>query len=243
MNQPATVDPPVDGAALRARIESLAWAVPRAVHGEPDTPPASLEEHRRTVRERAWLNSLNAGHVGDLAAVTLADLADDQHPKPLGQFVSTIGPDAPVMNLILSGRVGAGKSTAAIAAGTTAVAEGHLTRFVKHTDYLRWLRPDSIPDGLYEWQIRRRYRECALLVLDDLGAGLDVGVAASRHVREETTALIGDRIDAGRATILTTNIKSPDLGVMIDDRLVSRLSKRGYALTYTGSDRRGRLSW
>lgn len=228
---------------FKSRIKALIGKLPYDEAQDQPVPHDDLEQLRRETYTQMWRNSLTAAHAEDLAEHRLADLAADQHGPFLAKYVDSIGPDSPVLNLILGGRVGSGKTSAAIAAGNHAADRGLMVRFVQHATYLRWLRPDGAPNNMPDWQIRKRFRDMDLLILDDLGAGLDLGEPATKFVRDETTALIGDRIDTSKATIITTNVRAEDLEVMIDDRLVSRLSKRGHALRFTGQDRRGRLSW
>lgn len=228
---------------FKARITKLMGAVPYHDDEEEPVPADDLGERRREVYGAAWQNSLKTAHVLELANWTLGDLGPDQHGKMLRRYVENLGPASPLVNMILGGRVGSGKTSAAIAAGNLAVERGLLVRFVQHATYLRWLRPDGAPGNMPDWQIRKRFRDVDLVILDDFAAGLDVGEPATKFVRDETTSLIGDRIDMGKATIITTNVRAEDLEVMIDDRLVSRLSKRGHALRFTGEDRRGRLCW
>lgn len=227
---------------FKMRIATMMQSVPQHDE-EADVPADDVAERRRQVYAQAWANSLRDANVAELAGITLADLDGNQHGRILRGFIDQIGPGAAVLNLVLGGRVGSGKTTAAIAAGNQAADRGLMVRFIQHATYLRWLRPDGAPNNMPDWQIRRRFRDCDVLVLDDFAAGLDLGEPATKFVRDETTSLIGDRIDMGKATIITTNVQPEDLEVMIDERLVSRLSKRGRALRFTGEDRRGRLSW
>lgn len=247
--------------ALIARLEGLRRAAgPGQDHPVPPDDPA---ERRREVARMTWENSLRAGHATDLAHWRLDTLATDQHPVQLRKYVEHIaaakqgGSAAKILNLVLGGRVGPGKTSAAIAAGHAAAEAGLLTRFVRHADYLTWLTPDGSPPDLHDWQIERRYRDCDLLILDDLGAGLDPGQPASEFKRTQTLRLIGDRINSGKATIVTTNeaaeVTARDaqgvekltggLALMFGAQVISRLSERGHALRFVGPDRRGRLSW
>lgn len=205
-----------------------------------DTPA----EAQAAARQRAWRNDLTAADHAALANWTVERLAADQHPDVIGKYVETVGhADARVLNLVLAGRVGPGKTSAAIAAGNLAAAAGHTVRFVKHTTYLRWLRPDQSPEGLTPERIRERYRRCALLILDDFGAGLATTEEASEFVQRETEDLIGDRLTAGRHTILTTNLTSEQLAVMLGPRAISRVGARAYAARFEGPDRRKPVTW
>lgn len=240
--------------AFKARIKALMESVPYH-DAEAEEPVDDVETLRAKTFEKAWANSLVAARVDYLAHHTLDQLADDQQPGAMRRFVEQIGPQAAKRTLVIAGRIGSGKSAAAIAAGNAAVERGMLVRFVKHAKYLKMLRPDGSPADMPDWQIHNRFRDCDLLILDDLGAELDADVPATRFVRDETLSLIGDRIESGKATIVTTNEPSEvrddedgrlvgGLMLTLGERLLSRLSDHGYALEFKGPDRRGRrLSW
>lgn len=225
--------------AFMARIKALAESIPAS--DEPVPEVDGIDAQRRKVDRDAWTNSLRMARLDDKAGWSLDDLADDQHPAMLRRYVDGLGPDAAVVNLVLGGRIGSGKTTAAVALGDYASSKGLRCRVVRHKHYLDWLRPDGAPEGMTPWQVRRRMRDCDLLVLDELGGELDG--EASRFVREETLSLIGDRIEAGKATVFTTNDKPDTIAENLGQRLMSRISERGLALTVRGDDRRGRLHW
>lgn len=243
-------EPKVDS-ALKAKVARLMAAFPDR-HGDADkpVPDDDLDVRRTEVARTAWTDSLTAGEVTDLAGWRLEDLHPDQNGPALAKFVAALGPTASVRSLVFAGKVGPGKTSAAIAAGWAAIDRGLGVRFVEHSKYLLWLRPESSPgDGPYRGvtgnQLRARMRSCDLLIVDDLGASLDPRQPVSQHVKDETLTLIGDRIDTpGRATIVTTNLRSEHLAAMFGDQFLSRLSKRGHVLAFNGPDRRGkRLSF
>lgn len=251
-------------ADFKRRIAAMAQAIPYH-EGDDDEPATDLAELRTRTYATAWRNSVKAARLEDRMKWTLDAIAADQALTPdqkaatmqnvsaLHAYVQQIGPKAKILNLVLGGRVGAGKTSAAIAAGNEAAARGLMVRIVKHKHYLDWLRPNGAPGDLTPWQVRARFRDCDLLIVDDLGAELDEDREASRFVREETLGLVGDRIEAGKATIFTTNEKPEvrgdngalvgGLALTLGERLLSRISERGHALTFAGPDRRGRLSW
>lgn len=228
---------------LKAWLRKLAARMP----GNGDEPvPATddLADWRRETNQRAWRNSLTAGRVTDLADWTLARLdPTKQFPDALAGFVDDLGEAAAKRNLVLTGNVGTGKTTMAIAAGNYAVESGHMARYVRHSTYLKWLRPEGTPRDITPWQIESRFRDCQLLVLDDLAGELDTDVMAREFVRDKTLNLIGDRIDSGLATIITTNQSSEVITTVLGDALISRISKNGTRIKVLGEDRRGRLSW
>lgn len=256
---PRRSDPAADlepTAAFKERVQAMMQAVPQP-NEETSTPPVDAHDARAQTRDLAWRNSVAAAQLVDKAQWTLDRLERDLHPVALRAYVDALAADmrsAAKLNLVLAGTIGPGKTSAALAAGRYAVERGLFTRVVRHKHYVKWLQhPDKAPGDLKSWQIEKRYRDVDLLILDDLGAGLDSGAEASRHARAETMSLIEDRIDSGKATLITTNLKAEvrnDQGELVggvafvlEERVLSRLSERGAVLTCTGPDRRERLSW
>lgn len=240
--------------AFKARIAKLAEAFPGPADGHPVPATDDLADWRRDTYATAWANSLRASDSDDLAHWTLDQLAAEQQPDALRAFAEQCTDKGALRTLVLGGPVGTGKTSAAVAIGNALLEQGRMVRFVRHSTYLKWLRPEGAPTGVEDWQIRRRFRECDVLVLDDLAASLDGDVKAREFVRTETLDLIGDRADSpGKVTIITTNQKAEVRGddgrlvggltMIFGEQVMSRLSKNGYALTITGPDRRGRLTW
>lgn len=215
--------------------------VMRAHLDDPDD--MDLRAYQADVRARAWYNDLRAAeHVG-LADWTLDKLSDDQHPHHLRRYVEALASGAPqFLNAVMTGCVGSGKTSSAIAAGNAAADAGLSVRFVKHSTYLAWLRPDGAPDGLTPAQVRSRYRRCDLLILDDLGSGLAIK-ESSEFVQRETEDLADDRLNGERATIYTTNFKQPDLVIMLRARALSRIGARAVLFEFEGPDRREPITW
>lgn len=226
--------------AFLERLRRIAESRPTPAPAEEEAPRSRAEVYRA-----AWTRSLAAsGDATDLAGWTIDQLDSGQYPAALRAFADGIGTPGALRNLVLAGPVGTGKSTAAVAVGNAAADRGVLARYVKHSTYLKWLRPEGSPRDVEPWQIRRRFRECDLLVLDDLAAELNPEVKATEFVRDETLNLIGDRIGTpGRATVITTNQPAEAIVTMFGEQLLSRLSKDGERLIVRGPDRRGRLTW
>lgn len=237
-------------ARLKDRIKGYVRDFPDR-HGDADkpVPPDNLTVRRGDVRLEAWRNSLIASDVTDLVRIRLANLDADQQPTTLNRFAQSLSTDAPFRNLVVAGKTGRGKTAAAIAVGWAALDQGLTVRFVEHSKYLLWLRPDSTPSsgpyrGITPHQIRDRMRTCDVLIVDDLAASLDPALPVTQFVKDETLTLIGDRIDTpGRITVVTTNRTVDELDAMFGEQFVSRLSKNGYSAVFKGKDRRGRLSW
>jgi DNA replication protein DnaC len=233
---------------FRARIERMLADLP-AYDGEErdvENSDSARDAVRREIDHRTWVDSLRAAEKMDLAEWRLEKLAADQHARELGIIARTLRRPR-YRNVVLTGSTGPGKTSAAIALGWAAVDAGLTVRFLDHAKYLLWLQPDKMPAppnpyaGITAAQLRARALSCDLLVLDDLGAGQDQQAPASEHVTKETLQLVGDRADTpGKITVTTTNLRSEALTLMFGDRFMSRLSKEGKALKFTGPDRRGK---
>lgn len=114
-------------------------------------------------------------------------------------------------NLILVGDSGAGKTEAACAllgAMAPAMAPARARcRFATFGDILREVRATYGSDGT-ELGVMGKWESCAVLCLDDLGKE-----RPTQDVLDKLFALIDHRYRRGRATIFTTQYKTPsDLG-------------------------------
>ncbi|MEV0487340.1 ATP-binding protein [Streptomyces sp. NPDC050508] len=223
--------------------------------------PDSTEEYQREVYQQAWVNSLvRAGH-SDYARYKLAHLDEaEQHREHFRTYVDHHAEarrhnrsqrNLPaeqqqirrpkIMHMIVPGAVGAGKTVSAVAAGSYAVERGLMARFLVHSHYLKWMRPDGAPPGMTQLMVREFYERCDVLVLDDLCQQMD-GYATT-HVRDHTSDLISARMHSNRPTIFTTNLNSEQLTVVLGDALVSRIGSRAQVLNMQGSDRRKPKTW
>ncbi|MEU0857432.1 ATP-binding protein [Streptomyces griseofuscus] len=265
----ATTAPAVPGAREPVRASGPVAAIAdilrrrgldpaRAAHTEDR--PDSTSEYQREVNRLAWANSLNLSGHGDYARYNIAVLDEAQYPQHMRKYVDQLAaarthnraqlglPEEErrivrpnIQHLIAHGTVGSGKTVAAAAAGAYAVECGLMARFVSHSMYLAWLRPDSAPAGLTPTQVRERYERCDLLILDDLCNEMDE--YATNHVRTHTSNLITARLNSGRATLFTTNISFDQVAAVLGDRLASRVGNRATVLRMVGDDRRKPQRW
>lgn len=243
--------------ATKARLEALAERLKAKGASEEfeqlaDSGEAwtDLAEHQRATRINAWLRSVEAANKKTLAAWTLDDIEDHRARAMLAQFVKQAAPGCLYLNLVISGSVGAGKTSAAMAAGTAAAEKGLTVQFVTHARYLAMLQPGGQPDGMSRDQVRTRYRRNSqLLVLDDFGAEWDVPgedkdpKPVSEWARKETHELVSDRVGAGLPTIFTTNLSSDAVKEMFGPRTHSRIGQSAVGVKLAGRDRRQPLDW
>ncbi|MFD7829360.1 ATP-binding protein [Streptomyces sp. MJM8645] len=211
------------------------------------------DEYRLGIYVTAWLKSLERArhraylrhHVcvppGGLPEGGVL-LDDDQHPQALAYWVKRIAAGQETkQHLIAFGNVGSGKTAAAIALGSLAVQAGIMTRYVRHGDYVRWLRPDGAPAGLTALQVREFHDRCKLLILDELCGEMDG--QATEAVRQATGDLLSARIASGLPTVIATNLHSAQIAKVLGDRIVSRLGESAMALEFLRPDRREPVRW
>jgi hypothetical protein len=221
--------------------------------------PDDTAEYQAQVYTQAWENSLRrAGH-SDYLRYRLSDLGEeerdfvqeyiDQHvevqakrreqqklPPHQRQRVTPL-----VLNAILAGSTGTGKTVTAAAAGRYAVERGLMTRLVPHALYLSWLRPNGAPSGMTATQVIEFHERCDVLILDELAGQMDS--YATNFVRTITSNLISARVASNRPTLFTTNLDSDQVTEVLGDALYSRIGMRAGVLEMTGSDRRMPASW
>jgi hypothetical protein len=254
--QPVQAGSPIAHVASILRRRGLDPANAGSFEDRPD----STDAHQREVFKQAWVNSLRLSGHGDYTRYTVDSLDKEQFPDAIRLFVEglvdarklnreqlalpeeqrqTFRPN--VQHLVAFGSVGSGKTVAAAAAGNLAVEMGVMARFVSHSAFLHWLRPNSAPAGLTPTQIVERYERPELLILDDLCNEMDE--YATNHVRTLTSNLITARANSGRATFFTTNLDSEQVALVLGDRLASRIGKQAQILEMVGNDRRKPATW
>ncbi|MFD3311731.1 hypothetical protein [Streptomyces sp. NPDC058656] len=201
-------------------------------------------------RLNMWKNSIEDAAQNEYLAFRFSHLDDNQKPNTLRGWLDSLveakklGARPTVLNMLMPGPIGSGKSAALSALGNEAAERGLWTLYVKHTAYLTWRRPDSAPHNMKAWEVRKRFVECDLLTLDELCGEMDV--TATEFARRETIDLIDARISAGRPTAYTTNLRSrrqagsQAMGVVdiLGERLLSRLESSAHLAKIVGPDRR-----
>jgi len=170
------------------------------------------------------------------------DYYDDEPPparavmegvfKACQSYANNFGPSSP--NLFLSGAPGLGKtflsaSIARVVAGRGfSVVYDTFTSIFARLEEERFSRADDI--SAVREQIRR-YRECDLLIADDLGAELTTSFTVSALYE-----LINTRLITKKKTIVSSNMSPDDLAARYSVQTASRLSGEYTVLRFYGSD-------
>ncbi|MEU5748255.1 hypothetical protein ABZ804_22285 [Streptomyces sp. NPDC047726] len=200
-------------------------------------------------RLNMWRNSVIDASYDEYLRFRFGDLDPNQKPNTLKNWLGSLvearrsGSRPEILNMLMPGNIGSGKTTGALALGNEAAERGLWTLLVKHSKYLTWLQPDSAPHNLTKHQVRHRFMTCDFLVLDEFCGDMDE--IATSFVKRETVDLIDARVSSGRPTAYTTNVRSRSqpgggLGVVdiLGERLLSRLESSSHLLKIIGPDRR-----
>lgn len=133
-------------------------------------------------------------------------------------------------NWLLLGPTGLGKTHLSTAVAAKVIASGHDVVYDSVTDIMeayeekRFGRERGSDAG-------RRYAECELLIIDDLGTEMITQFTVSCLY-----SLINARIVGRRSTVINTNFTQSDLREKYDDRITSRLFGEYRVLLFDGTD-------
>lgn len=189
-----------------------------------DVSQESQAQERRALRMRA------AGDLHPLA-MAAAVASPGRCPRPEGQpwlekLLKAVEAwvQGEFTTLVASASTGRGKSFAA----TWAVAEIQ--------ERSLWLPASHVRVGWDE--LRQMAEKIPVLIVDDLGEE-----GASDWGQKEVSTLLQNRHDAGRRTLVTTNLSKPDIGTRYGERLISRWSDESARIvSIAGIDLRKRMA-
>ncbi len=217
----------VDWQAMLARLRKYAQ----------ETPPAQYDAARDLqIGGRNRIADCDAG--GDAARLEACGVFSRYHdatfetieargvPTELRNPVDAVRRYADAINdnvrkgtgLLLRGPVGTMKTTLAVAVLQCWLRRGGSAHFITMP---------SLVDNIFaaksiskeDWnQFEMRLRQTPLLILDDLGAEWTFG-----WVQTKVDAIIAERYNRRRATLITTNLGSADMRSRYTDRIIDRL--------------------
>ena len=140
-----------------------------------------------------------------------------------------------IRNLFLTGAPGLGKTFLSACIARTVSENGFSVVYdtegsVFHQFETSKFRRDS-SDGQEARDETRRYLNCDLLILDDLGSSMP-----TQFTHAVLYELINARLTAGRRTIISSNLTMEDLAAQYPPRVVSRLAGEYHVLHFFGDD-------
>ena len=218
---------PIGGTDLLARIAAHTANIPPVPLDSPtvETPEQARErrEAADSGRRRAWEKMRPRG----FATASLDDLAPDQHPRTLREWL-----DGDSRTLILTGKVGPGKSHAAYAIGNAAFDRGVAVAAWSVVTLMAELRPSS-SDEDRPARVMERACEWPLVILDDLGQE-----NVSEWVAEQMFRIVDARNTNGLRTIVTANIGADAIRMRYGAAVLDRLEQDAVVVKFEGRSRR-----
>ena len=144
-------------------------------------------------------------------------------------------PDYPLHNLLLSGGTGLGKTFLSGCIAREVSGHGYSGVYDTAISLFSTFEAKKFSRDLgQERQARddtRRYLNCDLLILDDLGSELTTPLAQSTLYE-----VVNSRLQGGKHTIISTNLSMDQIGARYTPQVVSRLAGAYQELTFYGDD-------
>ena len=144
-------------------------------------------------------------------------------------------PDYPLHNLLLSGGTGLGKTFLSGCIAREVSGRGYSVVYDTAISLFSTFEAKKFSRDLgQERQARddtRRYLNCDLLILDDLGSELTTPLAQSTLYE-----VVNSRLQGSKHTIISTNLSMEQIGARYTPQVVSRLAGAYQELTFYGDD-------
>lgn len=144
-------------------------------------------------------------------------------------------PDYPLHNLLLAGGTGLGKTFLSGCIAREVSGRGYSVVYDTAISLFSTFEAKKFSRDLgQERQARddtRRYLNCDLLILDDLGSELTTPLAQSTLYE-----VVNSRLQGGKHTIISTNLSMEQIGARYTPQVVSRLAGAYQELTFYGDD-------
>ncbi len=133
--------------------------------------------------------------------------------------------------LLFTGDTGLGKTHLSSAAAGEAIANGCDVVYDSMQNIVRCFEAERFR----EEERSRRYYECDLLIIDDLGSEQQTQSAVSCFYN-----VLNSRLVAEKSMLISTNLDAKKLRARYEDRIASRLLGEFIAIVFRGRDIRGR---
>jgi len=196
--------------------------------------PTCAERHRRTVGQKALEE---AGVAGTIYAANWSEIDLSHESWQLAHEYALSAAEMVRENsgLIFVGDYGRGKTQAATMILAHAAEAGHTVARVKWGKFTRRVRSTyGSKEGPTEDDMITGLAAPDLILLDDVGAA----DKQSDHNERLLTSVIDERYDAGRPTILTSNLSREELEAQLGRRAFERLWNNGAVVIFNGPNYR-----
>lgn len=199
---------------IRSSADAIRALLTHATKSQMSPAQTLLELATLEKRERDARNLVARTKAASIPSVKPLDRFDWTHPRAIERELfeelhETLGFLERGENVLFRGQAGVGKSMLAKHLGLAALAKGHTVRFTTLAGALAdLLRRESIP--AIERRLRR-YTNCDLLVLDELGY-----VPCDSDAADLLFRIISKRHES-RAVVITTNLAYKQWGTVFGD--------------------------
>lgn len=134
-------------------------------------------------------------------------------------------------NLLLVGGTGLGKTHLALAMGRAVGEQGCSVCYESAAGLFTKLEKAKFYPSEESLREAKKFETCDLLIIDDLGTELP-----GQFVTAALYALLNQRLMAGKAMVITTNLNVEEAGQRYSPQIASRLYGEFYRLTFLGED-------
>ena len=147
-----------------------------------------------------------------------------------GEFARKF-PRSSFQNLLFTGGTGLGKTFLSACIARTAAENGFSVVYDTAVHVFSAFEEAKFRPGEESEESVRRYRDCDLMILDDLGSEMTTSL-----VQESLYTLINQRLTARRCTVMSTNLSTNEIRQRYSPQIASRLLGEYETLLFYGDD-------
>ena len=141
-------------------------------------------------------------------------------------------------NLLFSGDTGLGKTFLSACIARTVADRGYSVVYESAGNLFSKLERAKFAGDETAREESRRYSECDLLIIDDLGTEMP-----GQFVTAALYSLVNDRLLAGKPMIISTNLNVEDMARRYSPQIASRLRGSFMRVAFLGDDIRVKKNW
>ena len=174
-----------------------------------------------------YLLNQYSNQCNDIVTYNDCDKIDRKYINVLQQITSNYAKDKHICNVLIAGSVGAGKTHLTRAIQNDLEMQNIFTIFATsislNNNFLEYHKCFDDTKNVYI----QPYIDCDALIIDDLGTE----PMLNNVTKEYMLMLISERIQQGKLTIITTNLKGNEFIERYGERLFSRLMDKNKSIT------------
>ena len=141
-------------------------------------------------------------------------------------------------SLLFYGDTGLGKTFLAACIARTVADKGYSVVYESATHLFNKLEKARFSEDEQALRDANKYCECDLLIIDDLGTEVP-----GQFVTSSLYTLINDRLQYGKSTIISTNLRTDELDYRYSPQIASRLRGNYKRIAFLGDDIRTMKAW